>query len=200
MDSVLRGVIIYFILLVILRVSGRRTLGQMTTFDFVLLLIIAETTQQALLGEDFSLTNAGLLIVTLIAVDIGLSLLRERWPRLNRIIEGLPLILVEDGRPIKERVDQSRVGEEDILAAARQSQGIERMEQIKYAVLERNGGISIIPKQKGRPSSRFNDGQNPPTRLRQASPLGKPKVRTFVPRPRLVPGCECTLRMMVVGH
>jgi uncharacterized membrane protein YcaP (DUF421 family) len=149
MDSVLRGVIIYFILLVILRVSGRRTLGQMTTFDFVLLLIIAETTQQALLGEDFSLTNAGLLIVTLIAVDIGLSLLRERWPRLNRIIEGLPLILVEDGRPIKERVDQSRVGEEDILAAARESQGIERMEQIKYAVLERNGGISIIPKQKG---------------------------------------------------
>jgi uncharacterized membrane protein YcaP (DUF421 family) len=149
MDSVLRGVIIYFILLVILRVSGRRTLGQMTTFDFVLLLIIAETTQQALLGEDFSLTNAGLLIVTLIAVDIGLSLLRERWPRLNRIIEGLPLILVEDGRPIKERVDQSRVDEEDILAAARESQGIERMDQIKYAVLERNGGISIIPKQKG---------------------------------------------------
>jgi uncharacterized membrane protein YcaP (DUF421 family) len=113
------------------------------------LLIIAETTQQALLGEDFSLTNAGLLIVTLMVIDIGLSLLRECWPRLNRIIEGLPLILVEDGRPIKERVDQSRVGEEDILAAARESQGIERMEQIKYAVLERNGGISIIPKQKG---------------------------------------------------
>jgi uncharacterized membrane protein YcaP (DUF421 family) len=149
MDSVLRGVAIYFILLVILRVSGRRTLGQMTTFDFVLLLIIAETTQQALLGEDFSLTNAGLLIVTLIAVDIALSLLRERWPRLDRLIEGLPLILVEDGRPIKERVDKSRVGEEDIVAAARESQGIERMEQIKYAVLERNGGISIIPKQKG---------------------------------------------------
>jgi uncharacterized membrane protein YcaP (DUF421 family) len=149
MDSVLRGVIVYFILLVILRVSGRRTLGQMTTFDFVLLLIIAETTQQALLGEDFSLTNAGLLIVTLIGIDIGLSLLRERWPRLNGLIEGLPLILVEDGRPIKERVDQSRVGEEDILAAARESQGIERMEQIKYAVLERNGGISIIPKGKG---------------------------------------------------
>jgi uncharacterized membrane protein YcaP (DUF421 family) len=149
MDSVLRGVIIYFILLVILRVSGRRTLGQMTTFDFVLLLIIAETTQQALLGEDFSLTNAGLLIVTLMVIDIGLSLLRERWPRLNRIIEGLPLILVEDGGPIKERVDQSRVDEEDILAAARESQGIERMDQIKYAVLERNGGTSIIPKQKG---------------------------------------------------
>jgi uncharacterized membrane protein YcaP (DUF421 family) len=148
MDSMLRGVILYFILLVILRVSGRRTLGQMTTFDFVLLLIIAETTQQALLGEDFSLTNAGLLIVTLMVIDIGLSLLRERWPRLNRIIEGLPLILVEDGRPIKERVDRSRVDEEDILAAARESQGIERTDQIKYAVLERNGGISIIPKQK----------------------------------------------------
>jgi uncharacterized membrane protein YcaP (DUF421 family) len=149
MDSVLRGVAVYFILLVILRVSGRRTLAQMTTFDFVLLLIIAETTQQALLGEDFSLINAGLLIVTLITADIGLSLLRQRWPRLDRLIEGLPLILVEDGRPIKERVDKSRVDEDDILTAARESQGIERMEQIKYAVLERNGKISIIPKQKG---------------------------------------------------
>jgi uncharacterized membrane protein YcaP (DUF421 family) len=149
MDSVLRGVAVYFILLVILRVSGRRTLAQMTTFDFVLLLIIAETTQQALLGEDFSLTNAGLLIIALMATDIGLSLLRQRWPRLDRLIEGLPLILVEDGRPIKERVDKSRVDEDDILTAARESQGIERMEQIKYAVLERNGKISIIPKQKG---------------------------------------------------
>jgi uncharacterized membrane protein YcaP (DUF421 family) len=108
MDSVLRGVAMYLILLVILRVSGRRTLAQMTTFDFVLLLIIAETTQQALLGEDFSITNAGLLIVTLMAVDIGLSLLRERWPRLNRLIEGLPLILVEDGNPIRGRVAKSR--------------------------------------------------------------------------------------------
>jgi uncharacterized membrane protein YcaP (DUF421 family) len=75
--------------------------------------------------------------------------LRQRWPRLDRLIEGLPLILVEDGRPIKERVDKSRVDEDDILTAARESQGIERMEQIKYAVLERNGKISIIPKQKG---------------------------------------------------
>jgi uncharacterized membrane protein YcaP (DUF421 family) len=75
-----------------------------------------------------------MLIVTLITIDIGLSLLRERWPKLNRIIEGLPLILVEDERLIKERVDRSRVDEEDILAAARESQGIERMDQIKYAV------------------------------------------------------------------
>ncbi len=59
----------------------------------------------------------------------------------------MPLLLVEDGRPLKKRMDKARVDEEDILASARQSQGLERMDQIKYAVLERSGGISIVPKQ-----------------------------------------------------
>ena len=144
MDAVARGVAVYLALVVIFRISGQRSLGQVTTFDFVLLLIIAETTQQALLGEDFSVTNALLLIVTLIALDVGLSLLKQRSPRLDRLLEGLPLVIVENGKPISERMAKARVDEEDVLSAARELQGLERMDQIKYAVLERNGGISII--------------------------------------------------------
>ncbi len=149
MESVIRGLAVYTLLLIIFRISGKRSLGEVTTFDFVLLLIISETTQQALLGEDFSLTNAFLLIVTLVGLDIGLSHLKNRWPRLEKVLEDVPLVLVEDGKPLKERMDRSRIGEDDIIQSARQLQGLERMDQIKYAVLERNGGITIIPKPGG---------------------------------------------------
>jgi uncharacterized membrane protein YcaP (DUF421 family) len=147
MDSILRGAAIYLFLLVLFRLAGKRTLSDVTTFDFVLLLIISEATQQALLGEDFSLTNAFLVILTLIGLDIAISLWQQRWPRLGKWIEGVPLVIVEDGRPLHERMQRSRISEEDVLTAARERQGVARMDQIRYAVLERSGGISIIPKQ-----------------------------------------------------
>lgn len=145
MDAVLRGLAVYVVLLIIFRINGKRALGQVTTFDFVLLLIIAETTQQALLGDDFSVTNAFLLILTLVGIDLGLSLLKQRWKRLALYLEGTPMVIVENGRPIKEYLDKARLDEDDILHAARDRQGLERMDQIKYAVLERNGDITIIP-------------------------------------------------------
>lgn len=147
MDAVVRGAAIYIFMLVVFRLAGRRTLSEMTNFDFVLLLIVAEATQQALLGEDFSLTNALLVVITLIGIDILLSVLKERFPRLEKAIDGLPVIILENGQPFKDWMKQARVDESDILEAARQTQGLERLEQIKYAVLESNGSISIVPKQ-----------------------------------------------------
>jgi uncharacterized membrane protein YcaP (DUF421 family) len=146
MDAVVRAVFFYFFLLLVFRLSGQRTLANMTTFDFVLLLVIAEATQQGLIGEDFSITQAVLMIVTLVALDIGLSLLKERFPTLDKLIEGVPLVIVEDGKPLKERMQRARINESDVLVAARELQGIERLDQIRYAVLERTGEISIIPK------------------------------------------------------
>lgn len=146
MDTVLRGLAIYVFLLLVFRVAGKRTLAQVTTFDFVLLIIIAEATQQGLLGEDFSVTNALLLIVTLVTADILLALWKQRSKRVDRIMEGTPLVIVEEGRPLEDRMAMVQLDESDILAAARQLRGLERMDQIKYAVLERSGGISIIPR------------------------------------------------------
>ncbi len=148
MDSVLRGAAVYLFLLLVFRVTGQRSLSQVTTFDFVLLLIISETTQQALLGEDFSVTGAGLLILTLFVLDQALAWLKERSETVKRVTEGLPLVVVEDGKPIREHLDRSMIDEDDVLHAARQLQGLERLDQIKYAVLERNGGISVIPKER----------------------------------------------------
>lgn len=145
MDSLLRSLAIYFFLLLMLRLAGQRTLSEMTSFDFVLLLLISETAQQAMVDMDFSVTNSMLLITALIGLSIGLSLIKEHFPRVEKWLDGTALIIVEDGVPLKDRMRKARVDEEDIMEAARQLQGLERIEQIKYAVLERGGNITIIP-------------------------------------------------------
>ncbi len=147
MESVLRAAAMYVGLLIIMRIAGKRSLAQITTFDFVLLLIISEATQNAMLGQDFSITNAFIVIITLVTLDIGLSLLKRRSKKLDKLLDDVPLIIVEDGVALKDRMDKVRVDEEDVLSAARHLQGIARLDQIRYAVLERSGGISIIPKQ-----------------------------------------------------
>ena len=149
MDSILRGAVVYVVLLILFRISGKRSLAQITTFDFVLLLIIAEAIQQAMIDADDSMTNAFLIVVTLLGLDISLSLLKGHSQLLEKLVDDVPLVIVEDGRPLKDRMDKARVDESDILQSARELQGLERMDQIKYAVLERSGGISIVPKQAG---------------------------------------------------
>jgi uncharacterized membrane protein YcaP (DUF421 family) len=148
METVLRAAAVYVVLLIIFRIAGRRTLAQMTTFDFVLLLIISEATQNALVGDDFSVTTATLAILTLVGLDIGSSLLKREIPVFGKIIDGVPTVLIENGRILSDRLRRARLSEDDVLEAARTSQGLERLDQIKYAVLEVNGGITIIPKRE----------------------------------------------------
>jgi uncharacterized membrane protein YcaP (DUF421 family) len=144
MDSVLRAAAIYLALMVLFKIAGRRSLAELTTFDFVLLMIIGEATQQALLGDDFSLTNSMLVIVTLIAIDVGLSLLKQRSQWVSQMIDGGPTIIVENGKLLHKRLRHARLVEADVMEAARSSQGIETLDQIKFAILERNGKISVI--------------------------------------------------------
>jgi uncharacterized membrane protein YcaP (DUF421 family) len=146
MDAVLRATAVYLFLMIVFRIAGRRTLMEMTTFDFVLLLILSEATQNAMIGNDYSVTNGFLVILTLVGLDITLSSVKHRRPIMQKWLDGVPMILVENGRPLKHLMDKARLDEDDIMASARKSQGIERMDQIKYAVLEGSGGISIIPK------------------------------------------------------
>ncbi|MTH61869.1 DUF421 domain-containing protein [Paracoccus litorisediminis] len=148
MDSVIRGVTIYAILLLITRLSGRRTLAQSTPFDFVLLLIIAETTQQALLGDDFSLVNALILILTLFSVDILLSYVKRNSRHVALWLDGAPTVLLSGGKIDEHAMRRARMGIGDILEAARQQQGLRSLDEIEAAVLEISGGISIIPKAK----------------------------------------------------
>ena len=147
MDSILRATLIYFVIWFVFRIAGKRSLSETTTFDFVLLLIVSEATQQALLGTDFSVTNALTVIVTLVGIDVVLARVKHSWPRVDRFLEGLPVVILENGKPLQDRMDRAQIDADDVLEAARRTQGLERLEQIKYAVLERSGGISIIPMQ-----------------------------------------------------
>ena len=101
-----------------------------------------------MVGNNYSLTNAFVLVITLVLIDVGLSLVKQRSRAVDKWLEGMPVIIVEHGRPLRERMDRARVADDDVLTAARLLHGLERMDQVKYAVLERSGEISIIPRDK----------------------------------------------------
>ncbi|RPH30213.1 DUF421 domain-containing protein [Buttiauxella warmboldiae] len=145
MDTVIRALAVYLILIVVFKIAGRRALLQMTSFDLILLLIISEATQQALLGNDFSVTGAMLTIVTLIVVDISFGILKKKIPAADDLLDGTPVILVENGHFYVEKLTKADISAEDILLAARIDHGITERQKIKYAILESNGHISIIP-------------------------------------------------------
>jgi uncharacterized membrane protein YcaP (DUF421 family) len=147
-NTVIRAACVYALLLIIFRISGKRTLAQITTFDLVLTLIISEAIQQAMVDSDNSFTNAFLLVITLVSLDIALCFVKERSSRVDRVLEGLPVIILEAGQPFAERIRQEGITEAEILTAARDAHGLERMEQIKYAVVEQNGRITVVPRSR----------------------------------------------------
>ena len=148
MESVVRALVIYLTLLLVFRIAGKRSLAQITTFDLVLTLIISEAIQQAMIDDDHSLTNGLLIVATLVALDIALGWLKHRSKRLAAVIDGKPLLLVDGGRVRREWLDRERVGEDDILHAARERHGIGTMDEIRYAILEDSGGITVIPEDR----------------------------------------------------
>lgn len=145
MEIILRAIGIYVFLLVIFRLLGKRSLSSLSAFDFILFLIISEAIQNALVDEDKSVVMGITVVLTFLMLDLGLSILKRRFNGFERLTEGVPLILVERGNVIEEHMTKARVTHSDILQTARETQGIERMNQIKYAVLEITGAISIIP-------------------------------------------------------
>lgn len=146
MDTIIRGLAVYAVLLMVTRLAGRRTLAQATPFDFVLLLIIAETTQQALLGDDFSITNSVLLIISLFTANIVMAFIKSRSSKLALWLDGAPTVLMSRGRIDPDTLVRARISVDDILTAAREQHGIARLDGIDAAILEVSGGISIIPK------------------------------------------------------
>lgn len=146
MHTLINAAAIYLFLLIVFRVAGHRTLAEVTTFDLVLILIISECVQGALIDTDSSLTNAALTVLTLVGLDIFLSLLKDHSAAAERVLDGVPALLLATGTPIRESMRYSRVDEADILSAARLRHGLTRLDEIQYAVLECGGGISIIPR------------------------------------------------------
>jgi uncharacterized membrane protein YcaP (DUF421 family) len=145
MEPVLRAVGCYVLLLVIVRLSGKRGLAQVTIFDFVLLLLISQAVGNALVGNDSSLTTAVVTAVTLVVLNRGNDLAAHRWADMSHVLEDAPLVLIENGEVHEDRMTHMKIRLDDVLETARLDEGLERLDQIKHATLERSGAISIIP-------------------------------------------------------
>lgn len=146
MELVIRAAVIYVFVLAVMRISGKRQFSQLTSFDFVLLLIISEAVSQGIYGSaDYSLTAVFILVITLVAIDVLLSQVKHRVSWLDDVVESKPTQLVEDGRLLERHLMMEHIDEHDILSAARKTFGIESLREVRHAVLETDGSISIIP-------------------------------------------------------
>jgi len=143
-DIVLRTIAVYLVIVVGLRLSGKREIGQMTVFDLVLLLLLANAVQNAMLGPDDSLFGGVIAAVVLLAINAAMARLRLRWPRLRRMVEGSPTLLVLRGKVIEEHLRREGLDQE-ILEAALREHGISDLEEVEMAVLEIDGSISVVP-------------------------------------------------------
>jgi uncharacterized membrane protein YcaP (DUF421 family) len=144
MESVLRAVSVYLFLLLIFRLVGRRALQKINTFDFVLMLVIGSVMKDPLLGGDTSMTNAFAVASVLVLLNVLFSFVKLKLPKFAMWIDGVPMIVVVNGRFIQQRMHKSRLTEDDVMQAARERKGIESLDQIKYAILEKNGSITVV--------------------------------------------------------
>jgi uncharacterized membrane protein YcaP (DUF421 family) len=145
MDLVLRSIVLFVFVYALTRIIGRRELSSLEPFDLILLIVLGDAIQQGLTQDDYSVTGAVLVIGTLALLQVFTSVLSFRFPRLRPILEGEPVIVVEDGLPIEKNLRRERLTVEEIAAQAR-TQQIESLHEIKWAVLETSGQISFIKK------------------------------------------------------
>ncbi len=145
MDLVLRATIAFFFVFLLTRVIGRRELSSLQPFDLILLVIIGDLVQQGVTQNDFSVTGALLVGATIALMTVGVSYTSFKFPRLRPALDGEPVIVVEDGKPIDRNLRRNRITQEELAAAARQN-SIDSLADVKWAVLETNGRISFIPR------------------------------------------------------
>jgi uncharacterized membrane protein YcaP (DUF421 family) len=140
---VLRGLIVFFFVLVFLRLSGKRQVGQMTPIDLVLLLLISNAVQNAMNGGDNSITAGAILAATLILADVAMGMLARRSRKIEKFVEGSPVLLIHNGHVLNDALDRVGMTRNDLMAGLRAS-GIASVGQVHAAILENNGRITVL--------------------------------------------------------
>jgi uncharacterized membrane protein YcaP (DUF421 family) len=143
-DLVARTVAIFFFIFLVTRAVGRRELSSLEPFDLILLIVIGDLVQQGVTQSDYSFTGAVVVVSTLGLLTVAMSYVSFRFRRLRPVLEGEPLVLLEDGRPIERNLRRERITVEELAAAAREQQ-FGSLEDVHLAVLETSGRISFIP-------------------------------------------------------
>jgi uncharacterized membrane protein YcaP (DUF421 family) len=146
MDIVLRGTVLFFFVFLLTRVIGRRELSSLQPFDLILLIILGDAIQQGLTQDDYSVTGAMIAVGTMAALQVLTSYVAFRLPWARRVLDGQPVVVVQDGKPIAENLHRERLTVEELAEEARANQ-IASLQEVQWAVFEPSGKISFIPKQ-----------------------------------------------------
>jgi uncharacterized membrane protein YcaP (DUF421 family) len=145
MDIVLRATVVFIVILVLMRILGRRELASMEPFDLIILVVIGDLVQQGVTQNDWSVTGSILAVGTLGVLTVAVSWVSWRFPRIRPVLDGRPVVLLEDGQPIAGNLKRERITVEELAAQARIQQ-IDSLDKIRWAVLETNGRVSFIAK------------------------------------------------------
>jgi uncharacterized membrane protein YcaP (DUF421 family) len=145
MDIVLRGIVLFLFVSLVMRIVGRRELSSLGAIDLVLLIVLGDSIQQGLTQDDYSVTGAMIAVSTIAVMQVSLSYLGFRFRRLRPVLEGEPIVIVQDGRVIEGNLRRDRITLDEVLEEARQQQ-IGSLDNVAWAVLEPNGQISFLPK------------------------------------------------------
>jgi uncharacterized membrane protein YcaP (DUF421 family) len=143
MDLVIRAVVLYVFLIVLMRVVGRRELSSLTPVDLVLLIVLGDAVQQGLTQDDYSVTGAVTVLTTIAVLQVATSYLGYRSKRVKRLLEGEPVVLIEDGKLIDRNLRRERLRPEDVAEGMR-LEGIGTFAEVKWGILESNGKFSFV--------------------------------------------------------
>ena len=147
MDLVFRAAAIFAVVYFVTRLVGRRELTSLEPFDLILLVVLGDAVQQSLTQDDYSITGAFIVISTIAVLQVGVSYLNFRVPRLRPLIDGEPIVIIQDGKVIEANAKRERLTLDDIAEAARLQQ-IGSLEDVQWAVLETSGELTFLEKQK----------------------------------------------------
>jgi uncharacterized membrane protein YcaP (DUF421 family) len=145
MDIVLRGIVLFLFVSFIMRIVGRRELSSLGAIDLVLLIVLGDSIQQGLTQDDYSVTGAMIAVSTIAVMQVSVSYVGFRFRRLRPVLEGEPIVIVQDGHVIERNLRRDRITVDEVLEEARQQQ-IGSLDDVAWAVLESNGQISFLPK------------------------------------------------------
>ena len=145
MDIVLRGVVLFAFASFVMRIVGRRELSSLGAIDLVLLIVLGDAIQQGLTQDDYSVTGAMIAVSTIAIMQVSLSYVGYRFRGLRPVLEGEPIVIVQDGKVIERNLRRDRITVDEVLEEARQQQ-IGSLDEVAWAVLEPNGKISFLPK------------------------------------------------------
>jgi uncharacterized membrane protein YcaP (DUF421 family) len=148
LEIVLRTSAVYIVVVVGLRLVGKRHVAQLSTFDLVLILLISNAVQNAMVGENSSLVGGIVAAATLFLINYLFSFIAYKFRRVDKILEGTPTLLVHNGEPIATHLDQEKITLEELEQVIREH-GIESIGEVKNATMELDGTISVIPKGNG---------------------------------------------------